>query len=61
MSASFFNRSTLKFVMSSPQYTIANKSAESLAKRYGTQYTIGTIAETICKYICVLVNTLVPY
>ena len=32
------------------QLQIGKKSIQALAKRYGTKYTTGNIAETICKY-----------
>lgn len=29
---------------------IGKKTIEALAQRYGTEYQVGNIAETICKY-----------
>lgn len=36
------------------QLTIGLRAANNLASRYGTQYEVGSIAETICEYILVL-------
>lgn len=31
--------------------TIGNKAAEALARRYGTQFIVGSAAEAICEFI----------
>lgn len=37
-------------LISRVQLQIATKAKQAIAKRYGTSYTVGNIAQTICKF-----------